>query len=249
MPHVTFDRLVLGEQYDRPELATMWGYQDWHAIGRGAVTPAEHKVVVLFVTTCRERPTTPPTCALSMPNRRAPRSTLFHRDRHHSTFIYYGQIHLRSYDLKANEPSRFAFTTVKAEATSVSAIAAEERAHGIADEESVPDAEGRRIVRHYVTYERSPRNRARALEIHGAKCLVCCFDFNEFYRADLAREYIEVHHTRSITEVQGDVLNPETDLDPICSNCHSMAHRERGRIIPLDELKAAVKAGSPAARA
>jgi hypothetical protein len=47
---VTFDGLVVGGTYERPELAAMWGYKDWHAIGRGIVTPAKHNVVILFVT-------------------------------------------------------------------------------------------------------------------------------------------------------------------------------------------------------
>jgi predicted HNH restriction endonuclease len=76
---------------------------------------------------------------------------------------------------------------------------------------------------------------------------VCGFDFNQFYGADLARAYIEVHHTKSITEVDGGVVNPETDLVPLCSNCHSMAHREHGRIIPLEESRNLV-ARSGAAR-
>lgn len=31
---VVMDSLLLGGTYDRPELAKLWGYQDWHAIGR-----------------------------------------------------------------------------------------------------------------------------------------------------------------------------------------------------------------------
>jgi predicted HNH restriction endonuclease len=69
---------------------------------------------------------------------------------------------------------------------------------------------------------------------------VCEFDFNAVYGADLARNFIEVHHTRSITEIDGGLVNPETDLIPLCSNCHSMAHRERGRIIPIEELRTIV---------
>lgn len=47
---VLFDRLIFGEAYDRPELAELWGYEDWHAIGRGIVTPKGDNKVVLFVT-------------------------------------------------------------------------------------------------------------------------------------------------------------------------------------------------------
>ena len=109
--------------------------------------------------------------------------------------------------------------------------------HGQPNEEFVPDKEGRRVIRQHVSYERSLRNRRRALEIHGNHCAACGFSFDDVYGAEHARGFIEVHHVKSITKTSGPV-NPETDLIPLCSNCHSMAHRERGRIVPLDNLKA-----------
>jgi 5-methylcytosine-specific restriction enzyme A len=66
------------------------------------------------------------------------------------------------------------------------------------------------------------------------------------YGADLARDYIEVHHTRSIAEIDGGVVSPETDLAPLCSNCHSMVHRERGRVIALEELRVMIVAARKA---
>jgi predicted HNH restriction endonuclease len=162
---------------------------------------------------------------------------LFYREQHHRAFTYYGEAFLLEHDLRDGEPSRFIFTTAKAEADAASAIASELRAHGGFGDEFVGDTEGRRILRLHVTYERSSRNRARALEIHGTQCVVCGFDFNEFYGADIARDYIEVHHTKSVGEVDGNVVNPATDLAPLCSNCHSMAHRERGRIMSIDDLR------------
>lgn len=258
MANVTFDRLALGEQYDRPELAAMWGYRDWHALGRGVITPANQDIVMLFVTKEKQEALTQYQDHFEGDHLHWEGETnhgndtrivdaeaagkevhLFYRDRHHSPFTYYGQVHLLSYELKTAEPSRFVFTTAKAEATAASAIATEARTHGTADGMFVPDTEGRQIISRHVRYERSPRNRARALAIHGTKCVVCGFDFNEFYGPDLARDYIEVHHTRSIAEVDGDVVSPETDLVPLCSNCHSMAHRVRGRILSVSELKAA----------
>ena len=47
---VTFDRLIAGEQYSRPELATLWGFATYNAIARGVVTPAGDNKIVLFVT-------------------------------------------------------------------------------------------------------------------------------------------------------------------------------------------------------
>jgi 5-methylcytosine-specific restriction protein A len=260
---VYFDGLFAGEAYDRPELAKMWGYKDWHAIGRGIVTPAGHKLVMLFVTKEKQDALTQyndhfegdllhmegetnHAADQRLINARTNGDSiyLFYRDHHHTSFVYYGPVELRSYELNQGDPSRFIFTTGKSEAAAASAIAAEQRTHGGVDEDFVPDAEGRRSIRQHVMYERSARNRARALEIHGSRCLVCGFDFNGFYGAELARDYIEVHHTKSITELDGKVLNPETDMAPLCSNCHSMAHRNHARIISIEELRDLVRSGS-----
>lgn len=37
---VSFDEINIGEDFDRPNLAELWGYESWQAIGRGIVTPA-----------------------------------------------------------------------------------------------------------------------------------------------------------------------------------------------------------------
>jgi predicted HNH restriction endonuclease len=68
---------------------------------------------------------------------------------------------------------------------------------------------------------------------------VCGFDFDDFYGSELAREYIEIHHTQSIT-AGARVPDPATDLIPLCSNCHSMVHRERGKILPVAALRARI---------
>jgi hypothetical protein len=122
------------------------------------------------------------------------------------------------------------------------AIAVEARAHGTADGEFIPSAEGRRKVRQHIAYERSARNRAWALQIHGAKCKVCDFDFNSIYGRRLARDYIEIHHTWPVARLKGGPLNPKTDLIPLCSNCHSMAHRDPERTIPVAKLRSMVQA-------
>ena len=33
------------------------------------------------------------------------------------------------------------------------------------------------------------------------------------------------------------VVNPQTDLRPLCANCHAMVHRNSGIILPIDELR------------
>ena len=42
---------------------------------------------------------------------------------------------------------------------------------------------------------------------------------------DLGKEFIEVHHLHPVSEGVREV-NPVEDLIPLCSNCHSMIHRQ-----------------------
>lgn len=74
-------------------------------------------------------------------------------------------------------------------------------------------------------YERSPANRAACLAFHGTKCLGCGFDFGLRY-GSIASGFIEVHHAVPISAMGGSyIINPVTDLVPLCSNCHSVVHR------------------------
>ena len=85
-------------------------------------------------------------------------------------------------------------------------------------------------------YERSPANRAIAIQLHGTRCLVCNFDFEESYGSSGAG-FVEVHHVTPVSEMGGPaVIDPRTDLVPLCSNCHSMIHRARPAMHP-DELR------------
>ncbi len=74
-------------------------------------------------------------------------------------------------------------------------------------------------------YERSPDGRRRCIEKHGCACAACGLDFSERY-GPIGEDFIHVHHTvplASIGESYG--LDPETELVPVCPNCHAMLHR------------------------
>jgi len=45
-----FDSLKIGQEYDRPYLAELWGYKGFQAISKGVVTPANTNTIILFVT-------------------------------------------------------------------------------------------------------------------------------------------------------------------------------------------------------
>ena len=251
---ISFEQIFLGEQYDRPELARLWGYKDWHAIGRGIITPANDNKIVLFLTKEKQESLTQyqdhfEDDRLMMEGEtnhandqrivRAKESGdeihLFYRERHHSAFTYFGPIELVHHELCADVPSKFVFQTQKTEALASSALIAEEMTHGQGTD-FIGDPEGKKRYLLHVTYASSPRNRANAIKIHGTVCKCCGFDFNAVYGPEFARDYIEIHHIKSITETNGEV-NPATDLVPLCSNCHSMVHRKRGEILPVNELQ------------
>jgi hypothetical protein len=96
--------------------------------------------------------------------------------------------------------------------------------------------------RYYTTrYERSAKNRNNAIRIHGLKCMVCDFDFEETY-GELGKGFIEVHHVMPLSD-RNEVVDiaPETDLVCLCPNCHRMIHRKKNYVMSVDELKGLLK--------
>ncbi|MED4780937.1 HNH endonuclease [Brevibacillus choshinensis] len=90
-------------------------------------------------------------------------------------------------------------------------------------------------------YERNIENRIRAIEIHGLSCGVCEFNFKEVY-GEWGKDFIEVHHLNPLSTIKNEVvIIPETDLMPVCSNCHRMLHRKRERVLSIEELKTLLK--------
>ncbi|MGG1630325.1 HNH endonuclease [Rossellomorea sp. NRS-1567] len=90
-------------------------------------------------------------------------------------------------------------------------------------------------------YERDPKNRKKAIEIHGLNCWVCSFNFEEVY-GERGRDFIEIHHIKPLSTLQeAVVINPATDLVPLCANCHRMIHRRKAEILTIDQLKDLIK--------
>lgn len=60
-------------------------------------------------------------------------------------------------------------------------------------------------------------------------CVVCCKDF------------IHVHHLKPISSLKKKyVINPETDLRPVCTNCHSIIHLS-SKPYSMEEVKGFIK--------
>ena len=96
-------------------------------------------------------------------------------------------------------------------------------------------------------YERSRRNRAAALTIHGTSCAGCGIDFGAKYGpAFIGR--IHVHHKIPVSQMgPGYVVNPSTDLIPLCPNCHHVVHTQDPPLTveELKELLAAARTTKP----
>lgn len=87
--------------------------------------------------------------------------------------------------------------------------------------------------------ERNRKAREKCLEIHGYKCIVCNFDFHEVY-GKLGFGYIHVHHLTLFSSSKEERhVSPETDLVPVCPNCHAMLHKCNPPLT-VDELKAEI---------
>jgi predicted HNH restriction endonuclease len=71
------------------------------------------------------------------------------------------------------------------------------------------------------------------------KCSVCNFSFYEFY-GDLGKDYIEAHHILPISSLKNETVMKISDLTPVCSNCHSMLHRNNV-VLTIGELKKNIK--------
>ncbi|WP_255407452.1 HNH endonuclease [Sporosarcina sp. P13] len=71
----------------------------------------------------------------------------------------------------------------------------------------------------------------------GLNCCVCDFNFEEMY-GERGKDFIEVHHVKPLSALkEAAEINPDTDLVPLCANCHRMVHRRKDDVLGIDELK------------
>ena len=86
-------------------------------------------------------------------------------------------------------------------------------------------------------YERNSQARRMCIEHHGSSCCICGFNFEAMY-GELVKDYIHVHHLRSLSEIGGEyVVDPVADLRPVCPNCHAVLH-SRSPAYALEEVEA-----------
>lgn len=84
--------------------------------------------------------------------------------------------------------------------------------------------EGAKYEATLTRYERDRTNRKECIAHYGYACQVCGLNFEKAY-GELGKAFIEVHHLHPVSQGERQV-NPIEDLIPLCSNCHSMIHRQ-----------------------
>lgn len=109
------------------------------------------------------------------------------------------------------------------------------------DEELESHEEGQPTRRYVSTYERNPVLRRQAIAIHGCTCVACGVNMGVRY-GKIAEGLIHVHHVVPVSTFGGSrKVDPETDLVPVCPNCHAVIHRRKDRTLTVAEVRELVK--------
>lgn len=125
---VTFTPLEFGQSYERPFLAKLWGYQSFHAISKGVVTPSNTNYIIFFVTKDKQETLLQYNDYIDgnmlfwegeekhssdkrviEAGKNGDEIHLFYRDVHHTPFVYFGKILLTDFQLRKDAPSEFVF--------------------------------------------------------------------------------------------------------------------------------------------
>lgn len=97
--------------------------------------------------------------------------------------------------------------------------------------------EGNKQSRFVTFYERNLKLRKQAIAIHGLNCRACGFNFGERY-GSYANGLIHIHHIKPISQLDGSItIDPETDLIPLCANCHAVIHHKKAHTLTLGQLQ------------
>ena len=105
------------------------------------------------------------------------------------------------------------------------------------EENNTKGLEGAKSTKLVNVYERKAGLRTQAIAIHGVSCIVCGFNFEEKYGPH-GKSFIEVHHLKLLSEFEDEsMVDPETDMVVVCSNCHRMIHRKRNNPLTVEELR------------
>ena len=103
----------------------------------------------------------------------------------------------------------------------------------VRDDSETTAKEGSPYKCHLYEYRRNRALRNQVAQENDYVCYVCGLKFETIY-GSIGEEFIEVHHKHPIHDGERET-KPE-DLVCVCSNCHSMLHRNASPLSP-EELK------------
>jgi putative restriction endonuclease len=146
MSVLDFSKITAGHTYKRLYLAELWGYQTHFPISRGVITPSSSNQIILFVTKENQAGSTQYENYISDGflywegeekrgnDNRIVNATvngdvvlLFYRHKHHTEFIYMGEVKLMSYILKTDRPSTFVYQIISERLSDTKAAAVPEK--------------------------------------------------------------------------------------------------------------------------
>lgn len=219
-------QLTVGQAYERKTIASLLGYADFRAIAKGVVTPSGSNLIILFVTKEKQasltqyrdfidsgflfwegesRHGTDERIGKAAENE--DEIVLFFRNRHHSPFIYMGQVFLTEFVNRFDKPSEFIFSLTPAEVSAAKTVTYE-----TIDQSSSEFIALHETDREQLTTVRVGQNnfRKNLIKIWG-KCSVTGVENLEFLHASHIKPWRQSNNDERLTPFNGLLLNPALD--------------------------------------
>jgi integrase len=102
-------------------------------------------------------------------------------------------------------------------------------------------SEGNQTITNSKHYARSHEARNRCIEIYGATCYICKFNFEQTY-GEFGKGLIHVHHLEQLSKSNGKhIVNAREDLRPVCPNCHFIIHKDKKKTCSIESVEKMIK--------
>ena len=101
--------------------------------------------------------------------------------------------------------------------------------------------ENRQRVVEHLRRERSTLLASKAKLRDSYTCQVCDLNFEAAY-GRIGRGFAEAHHRLALARLRRNVETKLADLSTVCSNCHRMLHKMKGRSSDVSNLRRALRA-------
>lgn len=221
---IDFRSIKFGQSYERPFLAKLWGYQSFHALSKGVVTPTDTNYIIFFVTKEKQETLTQyndyidgdmlfwegeekhsSDRRVAEAHKNGDEIHLFYRDTHHTPFVYFGKVALIDYQLREDAPSEFVFK-IKALSSDVDAFK-EVREHA-AEYKALDKTEQEQIV---VSRLGQGNFRRNVIRLWGS-CSVTGLQNVSLLRASHIKPWKDSDNNERLSPFNGLLLIPDYDF-------------------------------------